>query len=248
MSPCGSTATTLASEIDLGPVTDERKPMEHTFAFADLAGFTALTEAHGDIHAANAAEELCSEIHRRLPRGTSEFVKSIGDAVLMRFDDSNDAVDVCRAVAESSSLSHGTLSVRIGMHRGPAIRRADDWFGLVINIAARITASARGGEILMSEAVHLDLSHDRTVGWRDVGSKWLRNVLAPQRLYMWSVEEADQAELPIDPVCRMRVDPTLAAASLAYDGESYFFCSMDCASAFVVGNYPDSHQSPLGRQ
>ena len=56
----------------------------HTFVFADLAGYTALTEAHGDEHAADAAAEFCGAVRVLLPEHNTEEVKAIGDARLLR--------------------------------------------------------------------------------------------------------------------------------------------------------------------
>lgn len=57
-----------------------------TFLFADLAGFTALTEAHGDEHAADLAAEFCHTVRELLPE-RGELVKMIGDAAMVRSDD-----------------------------------------------------------------------------------------------------------------------------------------------------------------
>ena len=51
-----------------------------TFLFADIAGFTALTEAHGDDHAADLVANFCEAV-RVLPEYDARAVKSIGDAV-----------------------------------------------------------------------------------------------------------------------------------------------------------------------
>ena len=55
-----------------------------TFLFADIAGFTALTEAHGDEQAAALAADFCAAVKAELPTATRPHVKSIGDALMLR--------------------------------------------------------------------------------------------------------------------------------------------------------------------
>lgn len=57
-------------------------PVERTFSIVDVAGFTALTESHGDVHAADLAEHLIST-SRALLTDQDVLVKSLGDAVLL---------------------------------------------------------------------------------------------------------------------------------------------------------------------
>lgn len=207
--------------------------MDHTFAFADLAGFTALTEAHGDQRAANAASDFYAEIAQRLPQKTAEIVKPLGDAVMLRFDSALDAVDSCIAIAESALRSHGSLAVRIGVHRGPAVERDGDWFGAAVNVAARIAAVARGGEVLISSTVLGELPAERVTDWEDAGVQTFKNVSAPQRLYVMRVGAAE-TELSSDPVCHMSVDPARAAGRLIYEDETFYFCSLKCAGTFAA--------------
>jgi adenylate cyclase len=70
--------------------TDERDP---TFAFADMAGFTALTEAHGDERAAELAADFAELVDGLLIEG-AEAVKTIGDAVMLRCDSAEDAIEL----------------------------------------------------------------------------------------------------------------------------------------------------------
>jgi class 3 adenylate cyclase len=58
-----------------------------TFIFADIAGFTALTEAHGDEQAAELGGEFCRAVQSELPACDGSQVKSIGDALMLRVPD-----------------------------------------------------------------------------------------------------------------------------------------------------------------
>jgi adenylate cyclase len=120
-----------------------------TFLFADLAGYTGLTDAHGDEAAAEVAD-----VRRILPEYAAEEIKRIGDALMIRIPDAGDAVAPAVRVINEISTGHGSLAVRIAMHTGPAVNRDGDWFGAAVNLAARVAEAAQPGEILMTGASH----------------------------------------------------------------------------------------------
>ena len=63
-----------------------------TFMFADIAGFTALTEAHGDEQAAIVVAEFCDTVETLLPAFGGRQIKTIGDALMLHIDDPRQAV------------------------------------------------------------------------------------------------------------------------------------------------------------
>jgi len=65
---------------------------EATFLFADIAGFTPLTEAHGDEQAVQLVEEFANVVQAELPGVNGEHVKTVGDALMLRVPDPADAV------------------------------------------------------------------------------------------------------------------------------------------------------------
>jgi class 3 adenylate cyclase len=62
-------------------LTDESDAIPATFMFADIAGFTALTEAHGDQEAAKLVDDFCGAVEAELPSFGGTQVKTIGDAL-----------------------------------------------------------------------------------------------------------------------------------------------------------------------
>lgn len=206
----------------------------HTFVFADLAGFTALTEAHGDDDAADLAAEFYGRVRELLESRDGQEIKRLGDAVMLRMDDAAEAVAMAAQVVEEAANRHGTLGIRVGMHTGPAVERDGDWFGSTVNLAARVAARALGGEVLLTEATRQAAEAalaERTVQNR--GSHRFKNMGDPVSL--WAViVDPDRAEggLPLDPVCRMAVDPARAEHRTVHRGVEYHFCSDRCEDAF----------------
>ncbi len=209
---------------------------EQTFLFADLAGFTALTEAHGDEQAADIAGDFSQAVEKLLPAGQAEAVKAIGDAVMIRAQSSGLAIDLGLRIVAEIGGGHGFPSVRVGMHTGQAVERDGDWFGGAVNTAARVSTLARGGEVLATEATCQAAGTLDGIELREHGRHELRNVVEPVLVFRAvAVGERAQAGLPIDPVCRMAVDPTHSAGTLVHQGVEYQFCSLECVQAFAAG-------------
>ena len=114
--------------------------------FADIAGFTALTEAHGDLEAAQLVDDFCASVRAEMAGGSGTFVKTIGDALMLRIPDPAEAVRLGVRIVEGLMYDQAP-SVRVGLHHGPALERDGDYFGATVNVAARVSALAKGGEV-----------------------------------------------------------------------------------------------------
>jgi len=207
---------------------------EQTFLFADLSGFTALTEHHGDEEAAQLALEFSEACRELLGRHGATEVKTIGDAMLIRCSDADEAIMLGISIVADIGDRHGFPAIRVGMHTGPAVERDGDWFGATVNLAARVSGEASGGQVLLTEQTRHFAGKLRDVRLVPRGRRELRNVREPVILYEALREAARQADdLPIDPVCRMAVDPEHAAGTLLHRGAVFHFCSLECARAFA---------------
>ncbi len=208
---------------------------EQTFLFADLSGFTALTEAHGDEQAADLVGEFCGTVRELLAAHHAHEVKTIGDAVMIRAGDAAAAVLLGTRIVATVGAQHGFPMVRVGMHTGPAVEREGDWFGATVNVAARVSGVATGGEVLVSDATRESAGEVDGVAFQERGRQAFKNVAEPVLLHAALPQGARDAEgLPIDPVCRMAVSPERSAGRLSHAGVEFFFCSLECAGAFAA--------------
>ncbi len=207
--------------------------MQHTFLLADLAGFTALTEAHGDKMAADVAEEFARAMRELLVEHTGEEVKRLGDGVLLRLDRAADALRLAAKAVSDLGGRHGALGVRIGMHTGPAVSRGDDWFGATVNLAARVAGEAGRAEVLLTAATRdaADAGLDG-FGVRSLGRRRLRNLSEAIELFALVLAEDGCTDMALDPVCRMAVDPDHPHDQVRHAGETHVFCSSSCAALF----------------
>jgi adenylate cyclase len=215
-----------------------------TFVFADIAGYTALTEAHGDVDAAELADTFGSAIAEVAAARGGEVIKTIGDAVMVRHTDPSEAVALGLAAAHDVLAGHGFPAVRVGMHHGPAVARGGDWFGATVNLAARVAALAAGGEVLVTEAVREGAGDLEGVQFESRGEQRVRNVTRPVPLFAAVSDERTGEARYFDPVCHMLVAAGREAGSLRHHGTLYRFCSLECARRFLQD--PDAHPPPRG--
>jgi class 3 adenylate cyclase/YHS domain-containing protein len=204
-----------------------------TFVFADLAGFTALTEVHGDELAADLAGEFCAAVRGVLASRDAEELKTIGDATMLRADTAAEAVLVGLAIVSEVRRHKRFPAVRVGMHTGPAVIRDRDWFGAAVNLAARVTSIAAGDEVLLTADTRAAAAQAPGVEFEHRGRVRLKNVREPVEIYRALPADQPREPLRVDPVCRMTVAPEHCAGHLVHDGIDYCFCSLECAGAFA---------------
>jgi adenylate cyclase len=204
-----------------------------SFIFADIAGFTALTEAHGDEEAVALIGRFSDAIAAELPAVGGEHVKTIGDAVMLRVPEPAAAIRLGLRIVGGALGEHGVPAVRVGLHHGSAVEREGDYFGAAVNLAARVSALAAGGEVLVSGETAALVPDLEGVVYESRGRHVLRNVREPVEIFA-ALEAGETADrLPVDPVCHMAVDPDRAPGRLLYDGHAYLFCSLACAGEFA---------------
>ena len=206
---------------------------EATFLFADIAGFTALTEAHGDEQAVELVEEFASTVQTELPAVGGEYVKAVGDALMLRVPDPADAVRLGLWITRDAMSGHQAPSVRVGANHGTAVERDGDYFGATINVAARVSALAAGGELLVTGQMAALAPDLEGVLYESRGRQVLRNVAEPVEIFAVVRLDETADHLANDPVCQMAVDPERSVGRLLLDEKAYYFCSLTCAAAFA---------------
>jgi adenylate cyclase len=206
---------------------------ERTIAFADLSGFTALTEAHGD-EIGTAIALRFYDMTRSLLRNGASLVKTIGDAVMIAAPDPATAIEV---ILELQALTDSTPNfpmIRAGLHVGPVREEDHDYFGASVNLAARVAAYARSGQILCTAAAASRVAESSPGTLVQIGPVSLRNVHDPVVLYEVRNRAVVAAAAHIDPICRMHVTSDAAVARVKSGTTEYYFCSFSCLRTFVV--------------
>jgi len=122
--------------------------------FADVAGSTRLYEQLGDARAL-AMITRCLDLAHDSARGYGgRLIKTIGDEAMLVFPTADGAAEAAVELQSGTSdLAYDEnlpLAFRIGIHLGPAIERDGDVFGDSVNVAARMVALAKSGQIILS--------------------------------------------------------------------------------------------------
>ncbi len=202
-----------------------------TVVFADLAGFTAATDIHGDETAADLSARLVSCAREALGTG-DRLVKSIGDAVMCASTEPEAAVVMVRRLLDAASAEPGFPELRVGLHHGPVVERDLDLFGGTVNIAARVANHARSGQVLATTEV-ADAASLLDVGVTRLGHFVLRNLSEAVELCELDLG-CRSCGIAIDPVCQMRVERDRAPGRLRHGGVEWWFCSLECAARFAA--------------
>lgn len=132
---------------------------ELAIAFFDVEGYTEFTAEHGDEAGLALADSLLDIAEELVAGARGTVVKRLGDGLMARFDTAAAAVRCALgtqlALEARAALEDGApvAAARIAIHAGTAIERDGDLFGNDVNIAARLADQARGGQILVTDAV-----------------------------------------------------------------------------------------------
>jgi adenylate cyclase len=155
--------------------------MRVAIAFADLAGYTKLTEEQGEAQAVSAVERFVEAVERTLPID-ARVIKMLGDEVMVVAADAG-ALTVW-AVGLGGELPDGSPPPRIGIHSGAAIYRDGDYYGREVNRAARVVARAAGGEVLVTRPVVDAASRQDGLEFELIGEVVLKGFNHPTELFL----------------------------------------------------------------
>jgi adenylate cyclase len=137
-------------EADLGDEALDLGRLRVAIAFADLAGYTRLTEERGDEEALVAVERFIEAVEHTLP-DEARIIKTLGDEVMVVGSDPAALAEW--AVGFQTFFGERGPAPRIGIHYGATLYRDGDYYGREVNLAARVVARAGGGEVLVTRAV-----------------------------------------------------------------------------------------------
>jgi len=134
-----------------------------TFLIADVRGYTAFTQAHGDEAAARLAATFAEIVREGVEARGGEVIELRGDEALAVFDSAREAlraaVDLQQTFAHEVAIDPATpLTVGIGLDAGEAVELEGGFRGGALNLAARLCSRASAGEVLASTGV-VHLAH-----------------------------------------------------------------------------------------
>ncbi|MCV2888186.1 nuclear transport factor 2 family protein [Ruegeria aquimaris] len=129
-----------------------------TIMFTDIVDSSAQAEAMGDTEWVRLLDAHFRRVETIVTDHGGTLVKSLGDGTMSSFTSATGAARAASAIRAGTQDSR--LALRIGLHTGEVVENRGDFFGTVVNKAARIASAAGPGEILVSDALRQMVSSD----------------------------------------------------------------------------------------
>jgi adenylate cyclase len=130
---------------------------ELTILFTDLVDFSSWALEAGDAKAIDLLRAVGRALEPPIEEHDGQVVKRLGDGLMAVFEDPRAAVEAALAgsqALEGVELDGHRPQLRAGVHLGRPRKLGGDYFGVDVNVTARVAAAASPGEVLVSDAVH----------------------------------------------------------------------------------------------
>jgi adenylate cyclase len=156
--------------------------------YADVAGYSRLTSDDEDVTHRRLRDYL-GMLTDNVERHGGRVNHFAGDAVLARFDSALDALKCATSIQTALLERNGSLpqerrvEFRIGVNLGDVIEDKGDIYGDGVNVAARLEALARAGEVCVSDSVRTAVGNRLPIVFEDLGEQSLKNIPQPVRAY-----------------------------------------------------------------
>jgi predicted ATPase/class 3 adenylate cyclase len=165
-----------------------------TFLFTDIEGSTRLVQALGSEAFRGLLDRHDEILRRAIEDGDGTVVRTEGDSFFAAFPTATGAMDAVvnaqRRLTSEPWPEEAAIRVRMGLHTGEGRLGGDDYFGIDVHRAARISASGHGGQVLVSDATRalVESALPDGVELRDLGSHRLKDIVHPERLHDLVIE------------------------------------------------------------
>lgn len=175
-----------------------------TILFVDVCGSTKMYETLGNTRAQAVIAKTLDVLSLSATRHLGTVVKKIGDEVMCTFPTASDAVeaatDMQRSLRQEEDPGVNSIKVRTGFHFGPVISDQDDVFGDAVNVAARVAAHAKPGQILITKQTLLKLPKEVGDNVRFIGSTQVKGKRGLLELYevIWEHENLTLLQNVVD--------------------------------------------------
>jgi adenylate cyclase len=164
-----------------GSRTGPGAAQEASVCFADMVAFTHLGETLAPEELGAVTGRL-AELAAEVVEPPVRLVKLIGDAAMMVGPEPEPVLEAGLRLVEAVGEEGDDFPLlRAGIASGPALSRGGDWYGRPVNIASRVTAIARPGSVLATEAVHDALSDG--YAWSFAGTRKLKGIDGSVKLF-----------------------------------------------------------------
>ncbi|WP_100611483.1 adenylate/guanylate cyclase domain-containing protein [Confluentibacter lentus] len=196
---------------------------------SDLSGYTALTEVHGAVSAADLIDRYI-EIIKECLVDDCHLQERTGDEVMVVSSNPDFLLATAVRIINSTSNEHNFLQVHGGIHYGKVLTRHNSYFGTTINLTSRIAAKASPGTFWCSEAFIESLFDKSLFKLQSMGKHTFKNISGVMEMY--ELRSECKNKVFIDSVCRMLI-LDIVQATKHPKLENIFFCSPACLDIYL---------------
>ena len=154
----------------------EGDPDHRVVGFADLVGFTALSQQVDAHELAGVVDRFESIAYDTVNLLGGRVVKMIGDEVMFSVPDEASAVEIALSLSETYRDDDELSDVRVGLAAGPVLQREADLYGPVVNRASRIVNIAFPGSVVVSGEIVDSLADAEGITSKSIGSRNLKDI------------------------------------------------------------------------
>lgn len=212
--------------------------------FADISGSSALYQRQGDTQAKLILDRALAVMLGESQAHGGILVKTIGDEIMVRFDEPNDALlaasSIQNAFCQNPELA--TLAVRIGLDYGPVIFQEGDVFGAAVNDAACIAHIARANQCIIGSALYQALKLSSQNQCQEFDRITLKGHKAKTSLYRLSWAECSSTDNATTVMSLTDITQQLDKNRICIQYQGRDFSLTPEATPFKIGRDPDLAQ------
>ncbi len=157
--------------------------------FADMVGYTMLSQHLGDEELAEMVSRFEALAHDTVVALGGRVVKMIGDEVMFVVPTATGAAQIGLSLAEAYAGDELLSDVRVALAIGPVLAQDGDFYGPVVNLASRLVGVANPGTVLVSDEFHAALAREEGRGF-DLRALRPRNLKDIGRVQVWKLSRA----------------------------------------------------------
>jgi len=161
-----------------------------TVGFADLVGFTTLSQALDASELAVMVDRFEALGYEHVPLHGGRVIKMIGDEIMFASDDVAGGAEIALALVAAHAADPDLPDIRVGLASGPTLQWDGDLFGPTVNLASRLVNVARPGAVLVSESIAHALEGRSELALRPLRPVRLQGI---GRVKSWVLRRAGEA-------------------------------------------------------
>ena len=161
---------------------DDEEEVTRTVGFADLVGFTAVSQQVPDHELAAIVDRFEALAYDIVAQHGGRVIKMIGDEVMFVVDEAVTGVEIGLTLAETYRGEASISDVRVGLAAGPVLEREGDLYGPTVNLASRIAGIAYPGGVVVSESIRDEQADNQAFEFHSIRAHTLKDI---GRVKLW---------------------------------------------------------------